>query len=459
MSAVATAMDSQQEQPDTGPDRSGWNALTRIVFRFCFIYFGLVCLTDSQITGAFLGWVAERLPEDVLRLQDRLLAPVLKWVGHTVFGVEAVQSGSGSGDQAVTWVLVFSLLVVAVIATIGWTLLARRRTDHRRLAGWFLLFIRLCVGGQMLFYGLGKVIPIQMPEPLLATLLQPYGNMTPMSVLWNQVGSSPSYEILLGTAEALAGMMLFIPRTAILGAVLALIDMAMVFVLDMNFDVPVRIGSGHLMLMSLVLLAPEAKRLIEVLVFNRPSEPSTAPYPFHTRQSRRIAALVQIAIGLWMGAGQIHADWGYWQQYGPNRPKPPLYGIWMVQDFTRDGQLAPPLLTDENRWQRVVFDTPGIMQYQRMDGTLVPAQLEVDTRSHHLTLQTATAPVQMHPMAPQRQPESVGAFTFQQPAPDRLRLDGEFNGHQVTVTLHRFDENSFPQRSRGFHWIQEYGSF
>jgi hypothetical protein len=49
--------------------------------------------------------------------------------------------------------------------------------------------------------------------------------------------------------------------------------MAQVFMLNMSFDVPVKILSFHLLLMSLVLLAPQIRRLANVLVLERPSEP------------------------------------------------------------------------------------------------------------------------------------------------------------------------------------------
>ncbi|MFI1918711.1 DoxX family protein [Nocardia sp. NPDC020380] len=456
MAVIGVDSETSQDIDRSGP--VGWNPFTRLVFRFVFVSFGLMCLLEAQITAVFLGWPAERLAHDTVAWPARLLDPTVKWVGDHVFGVEAVNHDSGSGDQTYNWVQLWCVLMVAVVATVVWTALDRRRPDYRRLAGWFLLVIRVCLGGQMLLYGFAKLIPSQMPEPALSTLLEPYGNMNSMGVLWNQVGSSPSYEILLGAAEVTAGLLLFIPRTAMVGAMLALVDMAMVFVMDMNFDVPVKIGSGFFMLMALVLLTPEAKRLAEMLILDRRPGPSTAPYPFRTPRARRIATLVQLALAIWIAVGLAHASWGIYQQVGSGRPKPPLYGIWTVEEFTRDGQSVPPLLTDENRWQRIVFDYPGFMQYQQMDGTLVPAKLQIDTQSHHLQLQTADAPLSFHEAQPQQQPPSMGDFTFQQSAPDQLRLEGEFNGHPVTVTLHRFDENNFPLRDSGFHWVINYPS-
>lgn len=125
------------------------------------------------------------------------------------------------------YVGLFCLLVIAVVGTAVWSLVDRRRRDYSRLWAWFLTLVRLCVAGQMLFYGFAKLIPTQMPSPPLTALLRPYGNFSPTSVLWLQVGTSQPYEMALGAA----GVLLFLPRTATLGA---LASMAQVFLLNMT---------------------------------------------------------------------------------------------------------------------------------------------------------------------------------------------------------------------------------
>ncbi|WP_245662693.1 DoxX family protein [Nocardia vermiculata] len=432
--------------PDDGAAVAArWNPVTRLAFRFAFLYFGLFCLIYPQIIFAFTGWFANQLDVEAVAWQPRLLQPILEWVGATVFGIHPVLHFGGSGDQSILWVLVFCILVVAAVGTLIWTVLDRRRPGYPRAAGWFLIFIRLCLGAQMLNYGFAKVIPTQMPEPTLVTLLQPYGELTPMSVLWNQVGSSPTYEILLGAAELLAGVLLFIPRTATAGALLSLVAMAQVFVLNMTFDVPVKLLSGHLLLMSMVLLVPQARRLLGVLLLDRAVGPSTAPYPFRTRRSRMIGAAAQLAVGLWVGAALVDVSAQMWEE-GPGREEPPLYGIWQVEEFARDGDRVPPLLTDPVRWQRVVFDFPGVMHYQRMDGTMGAAQVKVDTEAHRVALSAA---------APDAAAATTGDFGYEQQGPDRLSLTGELDGHPVTVTFHRQDPDAFPLRSTGFHWVQD----
>jgi hypothetical protein len=416
-----------------------WPPFLRIAFRFCFVYFGLFCLTFAQIVFVYAGVLTRLLPQDAVLWQMMAVEPVLNWVGRQVFGIDAVlHRGSGSGDQAVIWVLVFCLLVIAVVSTLGWTVLDRRRSDYARLYPWFLLFIRLCVAGQMLFYGLAKVIPTQMPAPPLSALLQPYGQFSPISVLWMQVGSSYPYEIALGAVEVIGGLLLFWSRTATLGALISVASMAQVFLLNMTFDVPVKILSFHLLLMGLLLLTPQLRRLANVLVLERPSDPATQPQLFHSPRANRNATAVVALLGVWVFLGCALANWQGWREYGGGRDKPELYGIWAVTEFSVDGTVSPPLTTDVTRWQHLVFDEPGLLTYQRMNGELTPEPAEVDNEAGTIAL-----------------PAMDTLFRYERPASDRLQLAGELHGQQVSMLLEQVDLDRFTLRTRGFHFVQE----
>jgi hypothetical protein len=444
------------DAPAAGTDSTlaGWQRPTRIAFRFCVVYFGLYCLLQPPIPFVLLGilgrWLPGR-PWTLLSLTD----PVTGWVGRTFFGVDVMFHGdSGAGDQAAMWVLVFCILVVAVVAAAVWTAFDRR-TSYPRLLAWFTLFLRLCLGGQMLAFGFAKLIPTQMPAPTLAQLLQPYGDLSPASVLWLQVGSSYPYEMALGAVEVVAGLLLFVSRTAVLGAALSLASMAQVFLMNMTFDIPEKLLALHLLLFCLVLLAPYLRRLADVFVLQRGSEPLRQPSLFTDDRKNRTALWVQVAIGIWVALGVSYARWGVWQdQYSPASPKSELYGIWDVRDFTLDGQPVPPLATDENRWQRLVFDDPEDATYQRMNGELVPAravfrpngQLELTTMTDMTGGQGGGQP----PFA---------TLHAERPTPDLLLLRGKLADRPVAITLERVDLNSFTLRSRGFHWVQDYAYF
>jgi len=69
--------------------------------------------------------------------------------------------------------------------------------------------------------------------------------------------------------ELIGGILLLTPRTSLLGALVCLAAVAEVFVLNMTYDVPVKLLSFHLMLMSIFLLLPELKRLLEAVLTPR----------------------------------------------------------------------------------------------------------------------------------------------------------------------------------------------
>jgi len=50
----------------------------------------------------------------------------------------------------------------------------------------------------------------------------------------NSMGSAPAYEIFTGLAEVAGGLLLIVPRTTTLGALISLADMTQVFTLNMN---------------------------------------------------------------------------------------------------------------------------------------------------------------------------------------------------------------------------------
>ncbi|WP_433665360.1 DoxX family protein [Nocardia sp. CA-128927] len=435
--------------PDTITARAGWNPLTRIALRFCVVYFGLFCLLLSYIPFALLGVLGRWIRRYIEPWNMGLTDPVTGWVGRTFFGVDAVQhKDSGAGDQAAVWVLMLCVLVVAVVATAVWTTVDRR-TAHPRLLAWFTLFLRMMLGATMMGFGFAKLFPTQMPGPTLAQLLQPYGDLSPASVLWLQIGSSYPYEMTLGAVEVVAGLLLFVPRTAVLGAALTLASMAQVFLTNMTFDIPEKLLASHLLLIALVLLAPYFRQLINVFVLQRMCEPLTQPSLFTDKRKNRIALWIQVALGIWVAFGGGYDRWVVWQeQYGAGSPKSELYGIWDVRDFTLDGLSVPPLTTDENRWQRIVFDDPEAATYQRMNGELVPARAAFRPNGQ-LELATTTA---------EHQPP-FATLSTERPSPDRLLLRGKLNDRTAVITLDRVDPNSFTLRSRGFHWVQDYAYF
>lgn len=419
------------QAPGTSSSAPDWPASARVLFRFCFVYFGLYVLTTTMLVGFLRAPLAP--------LQDGLVG----WVATQVFRFPApLATMSGSGDKPYDWVHVFCLLVVATGATLLWSVLDRNRTHYVRLHQWLRFVVRFGLGAMLVGYGMVKVIPSQMPAPSLTRLLAPFGHFSPMGVLWSSIGASLPYEIFAGCAEVVAGVLLFVPRTATLGALLALGIAVHVFTLNMTYDVPVKLFSFHLVLLSLLLLAPDASRLVAVLL--SPSGADSSPVP---GRSRRGYAWIGLAAQLLLGAffvtaGLLHAV-NAWQSYAGGATRSPLYGIWTVDEMWIDGESRPPLTTDPERWRRIVFDNHEVVGLQGMDDTFDFYRAQVDTERGRITLTIIG------------DPSMSRQLSFDRIA-DRLTLDGEIDGRHLRLRLSRLDHSTLPLLNRRFRWIQDY---
>ncbi len=440
---VSTQGVQLQSQPTTVTDEKlQWSLPTRIAFRFCFVYFGLFCLL-TQVLGGLIPLPSVDLPDPSTLWPFR---QVVFWTAKHVFHVSRplVYQASGSGDKTYDYVLQFCFLIVALLATTIWSILDRKRENYASAYKWFRLFIRFFLAGQMLGYGWAKAVPLQMPFPRLFTLVEPYGNFSPMGVLWASIGASPAYEIFAGCAEMLGGILLIVPRTTMLGALICLADMTQVFMLNMTYDVPVKLFSFHLILLSLFLLAPDIKRLIDMFFLNRPVQPSTQFPLFATPRANRMALIVQIVFGVFLMGMNAYGSRSLWYQYGGGSPKSALYGIWNVEQLTIDGQPRPALMSDHERWRRVIFDVPTRTAFQKMDESLARFGVAIDTKENSLKL------------TKNDDKDWKASFSYTRSASDRLVLDGEIDGHKERMELQLVDRSKFLLLSRGFHWIQEY---
>jgi hypothetical protein len=271
----------------------------------------------------------------------------------------------------------------------------------------------------------------------------PVGNLSISALLWTSIGASPAYEIFTGCAELLGGVLLLLPRTTMLGALICLADMAQVFVLNMTYDIGLKQVSFHLILISLLVLAPEFRRLAYFFFSDRATGPSAMPRLFDSVRANRIAMIAQIALGVYLLGAYAYINWTYWNAAGDGSPRSPLYGIWSVEQLTVDGEARPASLNDyDRRWRRVIFDLPGIVAIQRLDDSFARYGASIDVYKNTISLTKGGS----------RKWKSD--FTFQRPSPDQLVLDGEMDGHSVHAQLRLAEFDTFRVLNSSFRWIR-----
>ena len=417
-----------------------WKPVTRVAFRFCLVYLGLFALA-TQISGSMIPnpWFEYRGLGKLWPVRE-----VTFWIAQHVFGASlGPNDAKAGGEPLFFWIQAFCLLIVSVLATAIWSAMDRRRENYVVLHKWFRLFIRFGLASQMFEYGMTKLIPTQFPSPSLDTLVTPAGDLTLSALLWTSIGAAPAYEIFTGCIEVLGGVLLLLPRTTMLGATVSLAAMMQVFVLNMTYDIGLKLVSFHLILLAVFLLAPDVPRFVDFFFRNRPTGASTQPQLFRTGGANRIALVAQIVFGLYLAGMYTYINVKFWEVGGGGSPRSALYGIWNVEELSIDGQPRAPHLNDyDRRWRRVIFDAPDKVTFQRTDDSFARYGASVDNYGKTLALTKGGSR------------NWKANFTIERPSPDRLILDGEMDGSRIHVQLRAVEVDTIRLLNSTFRWVR-----
>lgn len=243
----------------------------KFALRFAVCYWGVYCLDDIV---SVLPWIGPKFAPVYARANSVLV----HWMAHRWFGIEGdLVPPNGSGDTTYAYLTVLAFFLFAMIGAGIWSLVDWRKTDYAVPRDLLRSYLRFALALSMLGYGLAKVslefnqFPTVGPYQLDKT----WGNSSPMNVLWAFMGASRPYTIFAGLGEVAGALLLIWRRTTVLGAMVTFGVMVNVMVLNYCYDVPVKIYSTHLVMMSIMIILPEASRLVNVFLLNR-----TAPAIF-----------------------------------------------------------------------------------------------------------------------------------------------------------------------------------
>lgn len=420
-----------------------WSQTTKIAFRFVFSY--LLLYIGPGAVGSMPSYRTQEQVE--AGIWSRIWHPIVPWVGEHILQIKGnfAEVPNGSGDQLYDYVLIFCMVLAAIAIAAIWSALDRKRPNYQQLYRWLRVFMRLVAAWAMLGYGVKKLIGAQFPAPDLVRLVEPFGQATPMGMLWTFMGVSWLYSFFGGFGETLGGVLLLFPRLTTLGALVSGAMMTNVLMLNLCYDVPRKILSVHLVLMCLVLLIPDFRRLGNVLVFNRATEPVPQVPLFDDKQLNRIALIAQVAFGayvLWVAGAQSVKD----LKNFVSLPEP-TRGVWTVNEYIEDGIVHPPLVTDAGRWQTVVFDNPTVFTFIAMDGKRSQYLMQLDGARN-------TAQI-WHPA----DPDHKSTLTLQYAGNNQMMLEGQVEGRHISTKMGRVDMSDaqkYPLLNKGLQWVNPY---
>ena len=408
-----------------------WHPFTRTAFRLAFVYLLLFNFPFPLNAIPYVNKVAE--------FYDSFWTWIVPRVARVAFHTEVATEFNGSGDRAFDYLFVACLLLISLVIMIIWTILDRKRLSYPTLYRWLSVYVRFSLGTAMIGYGAYKVISSQFPAPTLDRLMQSYGDSSPMGLLWTFMGASEPYTMFVGFAEMIAGILLFPRKTSTLGALMSVGVLSNVVALNFSYDVPVKLYSSHLLAMAIFLLLPDAGRLANFFILNRPVESVSMEPLFRRPLWHRIALVFSSLLLIVVTSTSLYQSYEQRQLYTGQRS--PLYGVWEVEDFSL-GQ--PTNTASAQRWSRVIFDSPRRVAVQTSTNPHERFNLQLDQEKRTLTLGKPD------------DPRWNSVLTYEQVNPEVITLAGTLNGSEMTARLRRSKEHNFLLTDRGFHWINEF---
>ena len=413
-----------------------WNTAQKVLFRFIFLYtlfyifpFPVNYIPYGQYLSHWIGQFWQWLS---------------LWTADHIFHIteELPLNGRGSGDITLAYLQVFVQLLIATAGTIIWSVSDRKREHYNNLFRYQIVFLRYYTAFLLLTYGIIKIIPTQFSNLSLFDLIKTYGDSSPMGLMWNFMEYSDTYTRFSGIAEALGGVLLLFRQTERLGALIGFGVMLNVFLMNMSYDIPVKLLSFHLMFICAIILSAHIKAFLNFFLFNKTAPPEQI-LPYSSRKKIRIAGYIFKGIFiLHFVIPRVINTHEYYTERRDKASLPALYGIYDVKDFIYNGDTIPPLLTDTLRWKQIVIDrrSTGIV---KMNDKITPLKNDTDTLKHTLMLASWQDTTKVH------------SFTYE--VRDSLfYATGTYGRDSISIIMKKKDLNDFLLINRGFHWINEY---
>ena len=411
-----------------------WTLWQKLLFRFFASYFIIYLLPFP------LGYIpfTNTLSRWYHRISDAFISFTGKHFFHIPFPL--FSANNGSGDTPYNYVQLFLFVVLALVATIIWSVADKKGRNYNAVWYVVMVYLRYRFAFSMMKYGFEKIIKVQFPFPYYS-LDQTYGESSPLRLMWNFMGFSTAYNIFTGWLELAAGFLILFRRTTMLGALLGATILTNVVVLNLCFDVPVKLHATNLLLIALFILAPDVKRLFHFFIGNKAVPAGKANdlvvSNWRLRYILYVVKFIFILYFVYTNAARAKAR--YAVSGDGAFKKTPLFGVYEVERFVKNNDTLLPLLTDTVRWKTLNIYLPREASVKMMN----------DERKNYFFLtDTANKKIKLY-----NKNDSLHKAFFSYAVIDtaHLSLSGMWKGSSVLILLRKKDKKQFELLNRDFH--------
>jgi hypothetical protein len=423
--------------PTAGQPTAPHRLTRRVAERFALVAFGLYHLPLFLNNYPSLGGGSGGFSEGLAVSWGHVFTRPGIWLARILFGLTGpmtMASAGDNGDVGEEFARLILSAVTGVVVAMVWTMADRERPRAHWVEGALRVLLRYSIALGLVSYAVAKILPQQFPPLGPSNYETRVGELTPMRLLWTFMQYSRPYSFFGGLVESLAIVLLCFRRTATLGALTTVAVMTNVTLMNIDYDVQVKLYALMIVVSAGVLVLYDARRLLAVLVTNQGVRPASQPTLFE----RRLPGSLRWAIKLLLIGSVTASSVAAFQSGSPTRARlTSVSGAWGITSFTRDADA-----TDEAagpKWRRLIVD----------DGSIA---VRLDTDAMMRCRRTTIADASTIAFACAKGRSGEMHWTV---AGTQLQLDGTFAGVKVSMSARRLDERDYPLMRGGFHVIYD----
>jgi hypothetical protein len=337
--------------PPLSPTPRPWKNYEKIAFRIAFIFVVLYTVPTDY------GWYERLFKLDYAHLNYRHLNSTVAF--YNPYFINHYSEGGFFGLYS--YVDVLFILTVSLAGGLVWTLLDRKRKEYNALYYWARVFARYRVAYGIIAWGYKKIFVMQMPFPSEGLLNTEFINFFAKRLYWESIGIVPAYEVFLGFAEFIPGVLMLFRKTTALGAVLSMVVMGNVAISNHAYDIGEHVPSFSLALLSFFILWYDLPGIWNLLIREK-NTGITHHYPvFSAKWQNYLRLSVKYAgnfifvflFGIFEVYAYTHNDF----YKIPNTPGlKGTKGYYRVTEFRRNNKLLPYSPEDSIRWHDATFE-------------------------------------------------------------------------------------------------------
>jgi hypothetical protein len=237
----------------------------------------------------------------------------------------------------------------------------------------FKLLSAYYIASILLKYGFDKIFKGQFPLPEPNILYSNFGSLTKDTLFWSTMGTSYSYSLATGIIEVLTAIFILIKPTRLLGFCLAIGVVINILLINIGFDISVKVFSSFLLLVLVFNVFPFLKSMYAFLI-----QPILLQKTFPINKWVHVSLSAGIIGGIlfqYVSAGNFNDD---------NAERPLLHGAYQIERFIIGNDT---LNNCDFPYKRFFIHRNSYIIFQKTDETMIDYFFEINPGMNQLDIQ------------------------------------------------------------------------